>query len=610
MRLLDEIEELTTPKTSPYHYHPSQTSVDYHFDESESDYESITDGGRDQTSSITNLVHEREVDVSRNSDWSFEKKKFTDAIKKKDAELDDYIKEINEASAELSRVKREIEMKDKSYKRDKEDKDQLERLMIEMEKKFKPVEQELLSARSQEQKANAIAVSLGKHVSSLQQTIDSLKAERERTINNELLLQSSVLDSLIKNENRLLRTFLDQMKKEMTNRKVILDEELLRLKKLVVEALDKELLPFASISNTNGAGTDRIISDQDISNQKAAENVIQEFEQELSMTQLYVPLDHGDPIDVASIRCPVHMDVERLSEGEYLVDKRLEVKLVNGHPIVKSENCSLKDYMLRLYAPFMLVDTIVMDDDMVDQHYEKQEEPTRQSDSPVRVAARQASSPQFSRPSNRSQSPAALNSPRRLPQTTTQLYPVQQQQQQQQQQPIQHVPTLESKHISPSRSQSTPTRHLSPSLRRAEVLPPQKETRYTSILHAAASKNQLKPMRPVQPARKPPVNSSANDRRSGTPPPGPMDVRKQHGSVNSSFNSTSSNSSANNSRNTSPARKALTPSKQTKSSNQIQSSGRNQKSKTLLDGINLNDPQQIAELKRRAFNQTVAQQKK
>lgn len=64
-----------------------------------------------------------------------------------------------------------------------------------------------------------------------------------------------------KKENRLLRTFIDQMKKEMQNRKVILDEELLRLKKLVVEALDNELMPFGTSTNVV---TDKIITHRDL----------------------------------------------------------------------------------------------------------------------------------------------------------------------------------------------------------------------------------------------------------------------------------------------------------------------------------------------------------
>jgi hypothetical protein len=134
-----------------------------------------------------------------------------------------------------------------------------------------------------------------------------------------------------------LRTFVDQMKKEMQNRKVILDEELLRLKKLVVEALDNELTSFAT--STTSPGNEKIISDRDLQEQRNAEQTLLELEESASF-HLYVP-DTTDHIDFAvaqalkSINCPVRMEIERISQGEYLADKKLLVRIMNNQLVSK-----------------------------------------------------------------------------------------------------------------------------------------------------------------------------------------------------------------------------------------------------------------------------------
>ena len=142
----------------------------------------------------------------------------------------------------------------------------------------------------------------------------------------------------------------------------------------------------------------------------------------------------------------------------------------------------------------------------------------------------------------------------------------------------------------------TATKHESPQQRR-ETLPPQKETRYTNILNAVAAKNQLKPVRSGASAKKAPPNSSANA----------VIPTKKAGLNNSmlSSSSISETKSTTSSRASSPARKSVGAIAQKRSV----STGKalRNKESNKLEGIEIDDLEAINELRRKKFNQTIAQ---
>jgi hypothetical protein len=140
------------------------------------------------------------------------------------------------------------------------------------------------------------------------------------------------------------------------------------------------------------------------------------------------------------------------------------------------------------------------------------------------------------------------------------------------------------------------TKHESPQQRR-ETLPPQKETRYTNILNAVAAKNQLKPVRSATSAKKVPPNSSAN-----------AVIPTKKAGLNSSMLSSSTISetkSNTSSRASSPARKSVSAIAQKRSVSTGKALRNKESSK--LEGIEIDDLEAINELRRKKFNQTIAQ---
>ncbi len=86
------------------------------------------------------------------------------------------------------------------------------------------------------------------------------------------------------------------------------------------------------------------------------------LEVESTKKHYYKATDPNDPLDIAvadvlnSLQCPVLVEIERVATGEYLVDRRLKLRVVNGDVVIRiGANYELfSNYLRNLYAPFFI----------------------------------------------------------------------------------------------------------------------------------------------------------------------------------------------------------------------------------------------------------------
>ena len=302
-----------------------------------------------------------------------------------------------------------------------------------------------------------------------------------------------LIETMVGKENALLKSHIEQLKREMQMRKTVFNEEMLRLKKLVVETLERD-------------GDENFIfglSDPEVRSMKECTSVLHslgEFSKSIVPRFIrdswYQPIDPSDDLDCAvnevlrELECPVRIEIERVRPGEYFVDKLIQLRFINGQVVVRNNTSyeQLADYLRRLYSPFFQVQQFFetgAEDTLVNDDYRSQEQ----------VMDYESSY------SNRSEPPPT----HRIASDTEGQEP-------------RNTRTNSS---TPSRSRSTSPsvrvnspgkRSSTPQSRSSSPRAIDSQMRYASILKSAMEKKKLVPANAPE-QKKPPVNSSANDRR-------------------------------------------------------------------------------------------------
>jgi len=411
---------------------------------------------------------------------------------------------------------------------------------------------------------NSIATSLGDHLEHLQETVEKLKKERESKSLKQSEQLQSIIETLIKKENHLLETLVEQLEGEMKNRKVILDEEMLQLKKLIIETL----------------GEDEEGSEQ--FHPEEHQRMIIELEAlENDCDVTYYPDDPEDPVDVAvantlhSLNCPVQIDIERIGGGDYFCDKRITVKLgPKGEALVRNgaNFITLSAYLKRLYAPFFAT--------------ERQEVPdAREEESQLHTA----STPSYMTPQVNNHT-EILRQPKSFQHVTQHNTP----------------PTK----VSPKEGPTVPkdSRGGTPESRPSSAPP---NTRYISILQKAEKNNRLKSLKPAPQIRRPPPNSMSFDRRNSPLPPNYVLHNNNLMFVKQALGASEEQGfQSNHSIGVKPQKKpAVHPERKTKPTSASANNSRSTTPKgNMLGGsVDLNDPKQLAKLKRQALRMQIQQ---
>ncbi|EFC49492.1 predicted protein [Naegleria gruberi] len=398
------------------------------------------------------------------------------------------------------------------------------------------------------------------------------------------------------------------MESEMNNRKVVLDEEMLKLKKIVVECL----------------GDEDESSSKEISNETlhALQSELQTVADELSEIN-YFPSDPDDDIDNAvtrtleSLECPVTIEIERIGYGEYYLDRKLYIKLgPKGEPLVKNGNgfITLTSYVKRLYAPFFTTEKYIKEEEQLEIESQALQSSkfesllqklskTRDYINNLQTTSRSGSNSPPASPPRRS-SPLRNN-------TTLNLSQLNNSNESPKDSSSKLSPRDGPKLIQKKERQEDDNKEGRPS-----SAPP--NTRYINILQRAEKNKKLLPIKPTPQVRRPPPNSMTFDRRNSPLPPNyvmhnnnllfvkqPATYEKQlsnyeqvlaaHQSVKKPIVPQKS-ASTNNSRASSPRNH---PSQQQQQPQTIKS--------TMFGSIDLGDPKQLEKLKKQALRMQIQQ---
>ncbi|KAL9645782.1 hypothetical protein ABK040_003514 [Willaertia magna] len=469
-----------------------------------------------------------------------------------------------------------------------EENNRLKRIIQEEKEKNLKLEYDFSNLKIKEQKTNKIASSMGEHIESLQTTIERLKKEREDKVikQNEQII--TILDTLVKRENDLLRSHVDQMKKEMKNRKVIFDEEILKLKRIIIDSLTEDLKQREFINS-------------DI---QQAEIQLMELEENFSKPYLYFPTDPEDEVDAVvaatlqSLNCPVPIEMERIAPGEYLCDKKIKIKVgPKGEALVRvgTSFIPLKEYIMKLYSPFFTSEKSIETKDIeLSNNYEEEGE----SNDPLLQKFL------FTKELVRQNSP-----PRRISKNES------------------NDNTID-KTSPPKQRQSTSPKQIREQNHRSSSAPP--NTRYMNILQTAEKSKKLKSLKPTPQVKKPPVNSQAYDRRNHPLPspnyimhnnnlllmkhnPFPSQMNYSDHHLNSSSTASYFSNHSNLNTNTQPKKPVSRPSSTERKEPLRRTTPPKvhntlyQNPKSLLSNIDINDPIQVEKLKRKALRMQIQQ---
>lgn len=318
------------------------------------------------------------------------------------------------------------------------------------------------------------------------------------------------IETMVEKDNALLKSHIEQLKREMQMRKTVFNEEMLRLKKLVVETLEKDadeenVIEFSEMENAamqNACQT--LVSLSEFAHPVPSDNLQDTW---------YQPTDPSDDLDCAvhevlrSLNCPVKIEIERVRPGEYYIDKVVQARFLNGQVVLKNNVTGherLSDYVKKLYYPFYQVQNYLetgTETVVVPEEYDSYPDHVSSSDYDSSFSYRSETS------------------------ITSHRGPIV---------PLdnQNHPKVkkEVKNVSPARSLSAPrtNRSSSPSVNRstanarssspqsARAASPRSSTdsqmRYTSILKSAMEKKKLTSVKPPPEPKKAAVNSSVNSR--------------------------------------------------------------------------------------------------
>lgn len=151
-----------------------------------------------------------------------------------------------------------------------------------------------------------------------------IQSKKEDTYAREIQNQQRLFIELSQ-ENEKQKIFIDEMRDEMHRRKETQEREILRLKQ--------------SLSDIQGGENDSEFTEKDQRLQKYAEMQLMELENssfDFHQRNVYRPEFDNDPLDYAvaevlsSLQCPVRIEIERLGPGEYQMDRKLKLRLING----------------------------------------------------------------------------------------------------------------------------------------------------------------------------------------------------------------------------------------------------------------------------------------
>ncbi|KAF0977739.1 hypothetical protein FDP41_003061 [Naegleria fowleri] len=442
--------------------------------------------------------------------------------------------------------------------------------------------QELNALREKEKKFNVIADSLGEHIEFQQGTIEKLKNERDSKYVKQSEQLTLIIETLIRKENTLLNNMVEQLQSEVLNRKVVLNEEMSKIKQLVLQCLGSE-------------------DDQHL---ELNESDITAFNEELNELEdgqygelQYNSSDPNDEIDIAvvnalnNLKCPVPIEIERIGPGEYFCDRKIVVKLgPNGEALVKNGNSflTLSSYIKRLYAPFFTTEKQLVEESHAGRN---------QTDVLLQKIAKTREF--VSNVQNKTNDTLSLNnasppiSPRR---TSPQQY-----------QPSDSASVSSSlimEELSPRHHhvQQAPnqTQKESKQENRPSSAPP-KNNRYISILHQAEKNKKLRPIKPAPQTRRPPPNSMLNDRRNSPLPP-------NYVMRNNDLLFVKNQTSAYHFEDSPKIKKPITNPKNAISSMKVQGNvASTQSSSTIFGGVDLSDPKQLAKMKKEALKMQIRQ---
>ena len=255
-------------------------------------------------------------------------------------DLDTFQKEqekLKEQTVALAELEPELERACTELKAAQEERDEALRVKIKAQEAGKRLRRDYQALKEQLQQA--------------QQTVEDLRSERETLLLKESTEREQffeMVDEVTKKENRLLRSVIDQLKAEMLKRKKAYADEL--------EQLRQQILTLQSQGMAGMGGPSTLLM-EDV---RGVEAALQRHEEHREVQHTYAATDDTDPLDVAvtrvlnDLKCPVRIHLEYQNRGEYMADRLLKLRLVDGEVMIRKKSGlePLQEYLERLYAQF------------------------------------------------------------------------------------------------------------------------------------------------------------------------------------------------------------------------------------------------------------------
>mmetsp|Transcript_335 Transcript_335/g.1207 ORF Transcript_335/g.1207 Transcript_335/m.1207 type:complete len:996 (-) Transcript_335:491-3478(-) len=279
--------------------------------------------------------------------FSFERNRLLEELNRTKSDLL-YLQQSEEnREREVDNLRKELHQRTAKLQQLQESSKQNEHELSDLRDEIDTLNRENTELRSARKDTGSLTFSLNRKIQSLEETIEQLKAQRDIYVQKYLTDSGiNLFDTVLKGETQVLREYIQQMKKEMEQRSTSVNKDMQKLKGMVGKITDDATEPLSS--------------------QREKQETMEQMLMDLEKFHTYRPeyrAHANDPVDklvcetLQSINTGhVKIDMQRISEGEYMIDRPFRVRIVNDQPVIRigSAYTPLRDYLIHLYAPYLV----------------------------------------------------------------------------------------------------------------------------------------------------------------------------------------------------------------------------------------------------------------